>query len=719
MVIYKQICKFWGALMIKRKSYVFITALALSLLVLLTNQAKADVNQYKRLWGSNRYETCSAITQEGWNGGSEYAVIVNGENFPDALSAVTLAKKYNAPILLTQDSTLDTNSYNELKRLKVKTVFIVGGNSVVKGNVEQNIENLGIKTVRYKGKDRNETSVEVAKAVGTDNGIILAVDNDYTDALSAAPIAAKLQIPIILMPKDNVPESVANFIAGKNITKTYVIGGADLISDATASKFPNVERIYGNSKFERNINVIKAFSDKIDFGNICFAYSEMFPDALSGAAYAALKGNPIVLVGDSANTATSIFVKSKLNVNTGIIIFGGQAGIKDNEISSIIDTSNQNSGDVTTLVKNADEYFLSSDFKNLIDTCTNILALDASNVKAYVYRADAYAETGDNEKGINDCDKAIELDPENGSAYSIRGWLKNYISDKSSVNDSNKAVSLSGDGLLYYFFRANAYNDLSQFDKAIADLNKVIELNPKFAMAYNDLGNIYNHSKQYDKALDAYNKAISINPNIADSYYGRGNYYFNLKQYDNAIADYTKSISLNPAYIGYAIRGRSYYYLQQYGNAITDLDKAISLNPNYELAYYFRGKSYLMSNKYDKAIDDFSKAISLNPNVDSTYTYRGTAYFRLYDNEKALADLNKAISLNPDSYSAYIGIGNVYYSSKDYEKAITYYSKAISIYPNDAIPYLYRSSCYEALQQYNKAKEDYNKAKSIDPNVDK
>lgn len=58
---------------------------------------------------------------------SDYAILVNGENFPDALSASVLAKKYNAPILLTGSSSLDDTASNQLTRLKVKKVFIVGG----------------------------------------------------------------------------------------------------------------------------------------------------------------------------------------------------------------------------------------------------------------------------------------------------------------------------------------------------------------------------------------------------------------------------------------------------------------------------------------------------------------------------------------------------------------------------------------------------------------
>jgi putative cell wall-binding protein len=57
--------------------------------------------EFTRLGRLDRYETSAQIAAKGW-GKSDYAVIANDENFPGALSAAPLAKKHNAPILLTQ-----------------------------------------------------------------------------------------------------------------------------------------------------------------------------------------------------------------------------------------------------------------------------------------------------------------------------------------------------------------------------------------------------------------------------------------------------------------------------------------------------------------------------------------------------------------------------------------------------------------------------------------
>lgn len=335
--------------MLNKKLLTMVMAAALTVFTVTSVGAAADT---KRLWGMDRYETGAAIVEEGWQSTSYYAVIVNGENFPDALSAAPLAQKYNAPILLTQNNGLESNTAAQLKRLNVKSVFIVGGEGVVTPKVEKDIKKLGIQTTRYKGQDRNETSVKVASQIGTQNGVIVTIDNDYTDALSAAPIAANLQMPIILVSKNSITSSLKSFIFMNHIPKTYIMGDTDIISDGVANMFPNVQRITGRDKYERNINIIKEFEDKVDFKNVCLAYSEKFADALSGSVFAAANRNPIILLGDEAEAATRNFVKDKLSSISNFIVLGGTAGIKDslvselkNEASGYPEDSSQNLSD--------------------------------------------------------------------------------------------------------------------------------------------------------------------------------------------------------------------------------------------------------------------------------------------------------------------------------------------------------------------------------------
>lgn len=315
------------------KKLAFFTLIICSM-ILLTGRAFAST-QTLRISGPDRYGTAAAISNTGWQQ-SDYAVIVYGENFPDALSASVLAKKYNAPILLTNTDVLNKDSQNELIRLKVKHVFIVGGPGVVSSNVEKQIQEMDISETRLYGADRYATSAAVAQQIGTSSGIILATGDDYGDALSISPIAAKFQMPILLVPKDSIPQYVKDFVSGKNIPKTYVLGGTDIISDSVSSQFANVQRITGNDKFDRNINIIKTFEDELSFNNIFIASGENFPDALSGSALASLNNNPIILTGMRYNPVTTRnYVAGKLPIVGQIDVLGGVGALLESTISDL------------------------------------------------------------------------------------------------------------------------------------------------------------------------------------------------------------------------------------------------------------------------------------------------------------------------------------------------------------------------------------------------
>lgn len=290
-----------------------------------------------RLGGNNRYDTSVAIAQEGWKK-SAYVVLATGNNFPDALAAAPLAKKYNAPILLTDKSGLPANVIAELKRLQVKNMFIMGGTGAVPQSIENQVKQMGIKTERLGGADRFETAVKIAeKLTPTSGELILSNGFEFADALSASSIAAKKGMPILLTDSQKLPASVAGYLDKGSFTKSYVIGNTGLISEAVASNLPNHQRITGNNKYERNINIIKCFEDEIDFSNVCIATGRDFPDALAGSAFATLVSSAIVLVDDrDVKEVTANYTSEKFQQIENVYIFGLQGAVNDAALYQMI-----------------------------------------------------------------------------------------------------------------------------------------------------------------------------------------------------------------------------------------------------------------------------------------------------------------------------------------------------------------------------------------------
>ena len=285
--------------------------------------------EYDRYSGADRYETCAKITQAGWNS-SNVAILTVGANFADALSAAPLAKKYNAPILITDSLSMPSSIEGEIDRMKVSEVYVIGGTGAVSQNIENKLKGKNITVKRIWGMDRYETSVAVANELGGNGEAVIAYGQGFADALSIASLAAAKQIPILLVDKNIVPDSVNNYISANNITKTYVIGGQGVISDSAVNTLPSPERIWGLDRYATNAAVLNRFSSDFNLNTVYFASGKDYPDALSTSALAAATVSPIVLVDSNMSPVIKEYIDGNKSKITNKHASGGAGAIPNN-----------------------------------------------------------------------------------------------------------------------------------------------------------------------------------------------------------------------------------------------------------------------------------------------------------------------------------------------------------------------------------------------------
>ena len=308
-------------------------------------------------------------------------------------------------------------------------------------------------------------------------------------------------------------------------------------------------------------------------------------------------------------------------------------------------------------------------------------------------------------------------------AYKARAKLYAKMNKyNEAIADLTECINISNDDSLKakaYTQRGNFYNwTLKMSEKANADYSMAIDLYTKvisknnapekIVSYYSKRANLYEILQQYDKALADYTKGIEMDPRNYVLYNFRGGLYKKLKCYKEAIADYSKSIEIKPGemnYSSYGYLGGLYKELKQYDKAIADYSKTIELNPNNESFYYYRGGAYGNLGKFDKAIEYFNKAIELNPNNAKLYARCSEAYFKLGNYNKALENCSNAIQINSNNLifnsDIYRCRGLAYYYLEKYEEAIFDFnyiieiSKSIHYDPNDyAIYYHLRGMCY-------------------------
>lgn len=313
----------------KMRKRILFSLLITGLLFLVLSEPANAINPITGLAvfaGKDRYETACYIAKAGWSQ-SDNAVIAYGQNYPDALAAVPLAKKLNAPILLTNNDSLNADTLTVLQDLKVKTVYIIGGIGVIPIKIENFLTNADYTVKRIAGRDRYDTSIKIAEELGDSSEIAITTGSDYADALSIGPIAAEKQMPIILVPKDTITNNIQSYISSKNITKTYVIGGSDIISEDIMNKFINPERIIGQDKYCRNIAILNKFTDAYQHDIIYLATGENFADALTGAVYSAKNNGAVTLVKSNLPASTRKYLEENITSSTTFTVFGGEGAV--------------------------------------------------------------------------------------------------------------------------------------------------------------------------------------------------------------------------------------------------------------------------------------------------------------------------------------------------------------------------------------------------------
>ncbi|MEY7998785.1 cell wall-binding repeat-containing protein [Clostridium sp. Mt-5] len=157
------------------------------------------------MYGNDRYKTSMEILNSGWET-SKNLVLASGEDYPDALCSVPLAKKLSAPVLLTTKSEISNEVINKIIQLKVENLFIIGGEGSISKNVEDTLKReTNVNIVRLFGITRYETSMAVAKYMysnfNMNKEIVVTSGLGFADSISVAPIAAQKDMPILLTDK--------------------------------------------------------------------------------------------------------------------------------------------------------------------------------------------------------------------------------------------------------------------------------------------------------------------------------------------------------------------------------------------------------------------------------------------------------------------------------------------------------------------------------------
>ncbi|MDD7794478.1 cell wall-binding repeat-containing protein [Clostridium sp. 'White wine YQ'] len=294
----------------------------------------AIIASQTRYSGSTRMETAVEISKAGWTS-SQNVVLAYAYDFPDALSGVPLALLKDAPILLTDKTSIPTSTMNEIKRLNASNIYILGSSGVVSDSVQNSLTSTGYTVTRLGGIDRFETSLKIADKVNSSNSshtAVISIFDNYPDALSISPYAAMKHIPILYTEANSLEAKTRAWLKNNGITNVIISGGTGVISQNVENQLTSdgmtVQRLAGADRYLTALNIVKTFQSSFN-SNFMLATGEDFPDALAGGVLAAKTQTPILLTQDkSMEEDVKDYLDSKSSLS--FFVLGGTGVIQSN-----------------------------------------------------------------------------------------------------------------------------------------------------------------------------------------------------------------------------------------------------------------------------------------------------------------------------------------------------------------------------------------------------
>jgi tetratricopeptide (TPR) repeat protein len=288
---------------------------------------------------------------------------------------------------------------------------------------------------------------------------------------------------------------------------------------------------------------------------------------------------------------------------------------------------------VRWLVEGLAEIGINLDGRNSFSTKDISLKSQITKDDYFIAGFNKFVEPGDNViagkiQAIRNFSWAIKLDPQYDYAYFMRADAYEQVQDfQKSLSDYDRAIMISPKFLLAYYNRATLKGyKLNDIRGALADCNQAIMIEPKNAYTYNNCGSLKEDINDIRGALADYSQAIVVNPKLSEAYNNRALLKEEkLRDSEGALADYSQAIVVNSKFsIAYYNRGSlKTFKFDDFKGALADFNQAILINSEYSEAYGNRGflKAYKLADR-EGGIQDLRKAAEIFKEQKKEDSYR-------------------------------------------------------------------------------------------------
>jgi eukaryotic-like serine/threonine-protein kinase len=282
---------------------------------------------------------------------------------------------------------------------------------------------------------------------------------------------------------------------------------------------------------------------------------------------------------------------------------------------------------------------------------TRLLALTENKGPILEKRAAIYRVLNKTAEAVLDYGELIKLNPSSIKARGMRAQLFLAQGKFTEARDDFTAV-LEMAPTAVEILRARAivsWQNLKDFDAALADFERITELAPMDAEPYRCIGAILLGRRRYADALEAIQKAVLLRPGFPQAIWVRAQIYQRHGQFEEALKELDPLVAKLPEGPPDTLTVRAGVYQAQgkLNEAAADFRRMIDLKPKEPEPYVCLARIYEKQGQTDKAAACLDQLVSAAP--ESKWSFARRAEFRRDrgDFDAADADCDRAAALAP------------------------------------------------------------------------
>ena len=342
-----------------------------------------------RYGGADRYETSLQVAEAvaaDADGSLEWAVLVSGRRWTDAVVAAPVAGAIGVPVLMTPPDQLRADALEFLQRVGVSKALVVGPDASggahgsgrgVGVEVLDALSEAGITAERVAGDDLYGTGVaaagRVTPGVMGDLGptAVIASGEVFADALVAGPFVARGIHPMLLSPAGELHAEVVAYLGEAGIEHVVLMGGTAALSEAVEQSVKDlgigVSRVAGSTRYDTAVKAAELAEDiySAAAGQTCFANDTIgvararVPfDSFSAAPLLGRLCAPLLLADPGkipADTAAYLDAAREEHDAVGLRVFGGDAAVSQAAIDAYLTGEETETGEDDEAAAEADD----------------------------------------------------------------------------------------------------------------------------------------------------------------------------------------------------------------------------------------------------------------------------------------------------------------------------------------------------------------------------